>query len=321
MTAATAETATPPPNGPSAPAARRTAPEASARADGWRRRLPLMPAFLFVVICTQIPFLLTIWYSLRSRNLLRPDGETFVGLRNYLDIFLDSTFRTAALNSILITLGCVVLALLLGLGLALLLDREFVGRGVVRTLLITPFLIMPVAGAMLWSISMFDPTYGLVNWLIGIVGINPVDWTSQAPMLSIIIALVWQWTPFMMLLLLAGLQSQARDVLEASAMDGAGPWQTFLHITLPHLRFYIELSVLLGAIYVVNTFDQIYLMTAGGPGTASANLPFYIYQRAFLGFDIGQSAAMGVVTVVATIIIATAALRLIFRSINSKEQS
>jgi len=311
------------PGSRTADGSRRRAPQGPeySSAEAWRRRLPLMPAFLFVVICTQIPFLLTIWYSLRSRNLLRPEGEEFVGLRNYLDIFIDSTFRTAALNSILITLGCVLVSLVLGLGLALLLDRKFFGRGFIRTLLITPFLIMPVAGAMLWSISMFDPTYGLVNWLIGTVGISPVDWTSQFPMLSIIIALVWQWTPFMMLLLLAGLQSQIGDVLEAASMDGATPWQTFVHITLPHLRFYLELSVLLGAIYVVNTFDQIYLMTAGGPGTASANLPFYIYQRAFLGFDIGQSAAMGVVTVIATIVIATFALRLIFTSINSKEQS
>ncbi|WP_152352501.1 carbohydrate ABC transporter permease [Brachybacterium subflavum] len=321
MTTAAA-TGTPQSRGSSQP--RRTAQPrgaAQSRADGWSRRLPLLPAFVFVVICTQIPFLLTIWYSLRSRNLLRPEGEEFVGLQNFLDIFRDSTFRGAALNSILITLACVAVALLLGLGLALLLDRKFLGRGIVRTLLITPFLIMPVAGAMLWSISMFDPTYGLVNWLISLVGVGPVDWTSQLPVFSIVVALVWQWTPFMMLLLLAGLQSQTGDVLEAASMDGASPWQTFRHITLPHLRFYIELSVLLGAIYVVNTFDQIYLMTAGGPGTASANLPFYIYQRAFLGFDIGQSAAMGVVTVVATIIISTLALRLIFRSINAKEQS
>ena len=150
-----------------------------SKAEAWRRRLPLMPAFLFVVVCTQIPFLLTIWYSLRSRNLLRPEGEKFVGLRNYLDIFVDSTFRTAALNSILFTLGCVVVSLLLGLGLALLLDRKFFGRGFIRTLLITPFLIMPVAGAMLWSISMFDPTYGLVNWLIGDRRASP-PWTGRA---------------------------------------------------------------------------------------------------------------------------------------------
>ncbi|NDK33245.1 carbohydrate ABC transporter permease [Nesterenkonia haasae] len=295
--------------------------KAAARAEGWRRRAPLLPALIFVIVCTQIPFLLTIWYSLRSRNLLRPEGEQFVGLSNFADIFVDSTFRSAALNSVLITFGCVFAALILGLGLALLLDRPFAGRGVVRTLLITPFLIMPVAGAMLWSISMFNPSYGLVNWMIGLVGIPPVDWTSQYPLFSIVVALVWQWTPFMMLLLLAGLQSQQRDVLEAASMDGASTWDTFRFVTVPHLRFYIELSVLLGVIYVVNTFDHIYLMTAGGPGTASANLPFYIYQRAFLGFDIGQSAAMGVLTVIATIIISLLALRLIFRGLNAKEQS
>lgn len=302
------------------PASRRSAEERAKR-DAFRRRLPLLPALIFTIALTQLPFLITIWYSLRSWNLLNEDSDRFVGLRNYLAIFTDSTFRGAALNSILYTLACVLFALILGMIFALLLDRAFLGRGLARTLLITPFLIMPVASAMLWSVSMFNPSYGLVNWMIGLVGIDPVDWTSQMPRISVIVALVWQWTPFMMLLLLAGLQSQTGDVLEAAQMDGAGTWTTFVHITLPHLRFYLELSVLLGAIYVVNTFDQIYLMTAGGPGTASANLPFYIYQRAFLGFDIGQSAAMGVVTVIATIIIATFALRLIFTSINSKEQS
>ena len=123
----------------------------------------------------------------------------------------------------------------------------------------------------------------------------------------------------MMLLVLAGLQAQPKDVLEAAQVDGAGWWRTFISVTLPQLRRYIELGVLLGAIYVVNTFDQIYLMTAGGPGTASANLPFYIYQRAFLGFDIGQASAMGVVVVLATMVVATFALRLIFRSFDTKD--
>ncbi|TDE97664.1 sugar ABC transporter permease [Occultella glacieicola] len=272
-----------------------------------------------MVIVTQVPFLVTIWYSMRSWNLLRPDGDRFVGLQNYVDIFADSVFRGAALNSVLITLSCVLVAMLIGIGLALLLDRPFRGRGVARTLLITPFLIMPVAGSMIWAVSMLNPTYGLVNWAIGLVGIDPVDWTSTYPVLSIVIALVWQWTPFMMLLVLAGLQAQPKDVLEAAQVDGAGWGRTFVSITLPQLRRYIELGVLLGAIYVVNTFDQIYLMTAGGPGTASANLPFYIYQRAFLGFDIGQAAAMGVVVVIATIIVATFALRLIFRSFEQKD--
>lgn len=301
------------------PASRRSAEERAKR-DAFRRRLPLLPALIFTIALTQLPFLITIWYSLRSWNLLNEDSDRFVGLRNYLAIFTDSTFRGAALNSILYTLACVLFALILGMIFALLLDRAFLGRGLARTLLITPFLIMPVASAMLWSVSMFNPSYGLVNWMIGLVGIDPVDWTSQMPRISVIVALVWQWTPFMMLLLLAGLQSQPRDVLEAARVDGASKSQSFVLITLPHMRRYMELCVLLGAIYVVNTFDQIYLMTAGGPGTQSANLPFYIYQRAFLGFDVGQAAAMGVVVVIGTIIIATWALRLMFKSFMTTEQ-
>ncbi|MDJ0311999.1 sugar ABC transporter permease [Arthrobacter sp. H35-D1] len=290
-----------------------------SKAEGWRRRGPLLPALIFTIIVTQLPFLVTIWYSLRNWNLLRPDGNQFTGLQNYVDIFMDSTFRSSAVNSIVITLGCVFLAMVLGIIFALMLDRKFRGQGVVRTMLITPFLIMPVAGATLWSISMLNPSFGLVNWVISLVGIPPVDWTASYPIVSILMALVWQWTPFTMLLVLAGLQSQPKDVLEAAQIDGAGWTKTFLWVTLPQLRRYIELGVLLGTIYVVNTFDQIYLMTAGGPGTASANLPFYIYQRAFLGFDIGQAAAMGVVVVIATIIIASFALRLIFRSFDAKD--
>jgi sorbitol/mannitol transport system permease protein len=290
-----------------------------SRAEVWRRRGPLLPALIFTVIVTQLPFLLTIWYSLHSRNLLRPESDPFVGLSNYLDIARDSTFRQTAWNSVVITLGCVLVAMVLGTVLALLLDRPFLGRSVARTMLITPFLVMPVATSVLWSVALLNPTYGLFNWTLGLFGIEAVDWTSTYPVIAILMALVWQWTPFMMLLVLAGLQAQPKDVLEAASVDGAGTWLTFRLITLPHLRRYIELGVLLGIIYVVNTFDQIYLMTAGGPGTASANLPFYIYQRAFLGFDVGQAAAMGVVVVIATIIVASAALRLIFRSFEVKE--
>jgi sorbitol/mannitol transport system permease protein len=290
-----------------------------SRAETWRRRGPLLPALIFTVIVTQLPFLLTIWYSLHSRNLLRPESDLFVGLSNYVDIAVDSTFRQTAWNSVVITLGCVLVAMVLGIALALLLDRPFLGRGVARTMLITPFLVMPVATSVLWSVALLNPTYGLFNWTLGLFGIEAVDWTSTYPVIAILMALVWQWTPFMMLLVLAGLQAQPKDVLEAASVDGAGTWLTFRLITLPHLRRYIELGVLLGIIYVVNTFDQIYLMTAGGPGTASANLPFYIYQRAFLGFDVGQAAAMGVVVVIATIIVASAALRLIFRSFEVKE--
>ncbi|HEX2175228.1 MAG TPA: sugar ABC transporter permease [Nocardioidaceae bacterium] len=291
----------------------------STRSRAWTRRAPLLPALVFAIIVTQLPFLLTIWYSLQSWNLVRPGSEQFVGLSNYADVFADSTFRGAALHTVVLTGSCVLIALVLGTGLALLLDREFLGRGVVRTLLITPFLVMPVAGALLWKTTLLDPVYGLVNFVLGPLGVGNVDWVTRYPLASVVAALVWQWTPFMMLLVLAGLQAQPKDVLEAAQVDGATKFRTFVFVTLPHLRRYIELAVLLGAIYVVNTFDQIYMMTQGGPGTASANLPFYIYQRAFLGFDVGQAAAMGVVVVVGTILVATVALRVIFKSFDLKE--
>jgi len=287
-----------------------TAKAPRKRNAGWAKRAPLLPALLFTIVVTQIPFLLTVFYSFQSWNLVRPGSQHFVGLQNYADVFADSQFRTAMLNTVLITVICVLVALVLGLALAMLLDRKFLGRGVVRTLLITPFLILPAAGALLWKTTMFDPTYGLLNFVFG----GDTDWLSEFPLASVMTQIVWQWTPFMMLLLLAGLQSQPKDVLEAASVDGAGKWRTFASITLPHLSRYIQLAVLLGAIYIVNSFDAIFLMTQGGPGTASTNLPYYIYQRAFQGFDIGQSSAMGVIVVILTLIIATFALRLMFRT-------
>ncbi|MGB8504521.1 carbohydrate ABC transporter permease, partial [Mycobacterium sp.] len=238
--------------------------------------------------------------------------------QNYIDVVQDKTFWQVAFNSVWLIVVTVLISIILGLLLALLLDRVFLGRGVVRTLLITPFLVTPVAGALMWKTAMLDPVFGIVNWLLPGEGI---DFVSSFPLTSVIVALVWQWTPFMMLLILAGLQSMPRDILEAGRVDGAGAFQLFRELTLPHLRRFIELGAVLGAIYLVNTFDQIYMMTQGGPGTQSANLPFYIYQRAFLGFDIGQAAAMGVVVVIFTMIIASFALRLIFKSFTGKEEA
>jgi sorbitol/mannitol transport system permease protein len=291
------------------------------RSEAWKRRLPLLPALVFTIVVTQIPFLLTLFYSLQSWNLVRPGSRQWVWFSNYGDVFTDSVFRSAVWHTVQLTFLVVMLAMVLGVGLALLLDRKFLGRGIVRTLLVSPFLIMPAAGALLWKTTMLDPTFGIINWVLGWFGGGGVDFVSTHPMGSVVAAGVWQWTPFMMLIVLAGLQSQPQDVLEAARVDGASTLASFREITLPHLRSYIELGVLLGAIYVVNTFDTIYMMTQGGPGTASANLPFYIYQRAFLGFDIGQSAAMGVVVVIATIIVSTFALRLIFRSFSGAEES
>jgi len=318
-----------------APAAQRPAPDADeriravreakeeqiSRAEGWRRRGPLLPALIFTIVVTQIPFLFTLYYSTQSWNLVSPGSRRFVGLQNYVDVFQDSQFWQVALNTVILIVGTVLISVILGLLLALLLDRAFLGRGVARTLLITPFLVTPVASALIWKTSMFDPVFGIVNFVLSPFGVEQVDWVSRFPLPAVMVALVWQWTPFMMLLILAGLQSMPRDILEAGRVDGAGAFALFRELTLPHLRRFIELGTVLGAIYLVNTFDAIYMMTQGGPGTASSNLPFYIYQRAFLGFDIGQAAAMGVVVVIGTIVIATFALRLIFTSFTGKEEA
>ncbi|WP_414710700.1 carbohydrate ABC transporter permease [Pseudonocardia sp.] len=302
-------------------AAKRPEHGPGSRADGWSRRIPLLPALVFTFIVTQLPFVVTIYYSLQSWNLVRPGSRHFVGLSNYAQVFTDSQFRQVMLNTVVLTVGAVLISVALGLLLALMLNRAFPGRGVVRTMLITPFLITPVAAALLWKTTLLDPTYGLVNFVLSPFGAGKTDWISSFPLTAVMMAIVWQWTPFMMLLILAGLQSQPADVLEAAAVDGASTLGIFREVTIPHLRRFIELGIVLGTIYLINVFDQIYMMTQGGPGIASANLPFYIYQRAFLGFDIGQSAAMGVVVAILTTIVATFALRLIFRTFSGKEEA
>jgi len=295
--------------------------------ERWRRRGPLLPALVFTIIITQIPFLLTIAISTLHWNILQPGEKSFLGLgsyqsfaglQNYATVFSDARLRNAVVNTVVLTASVVVISVLLGLGLAILLDKRFPGRGLARTLLIAPFLVMPVAAALLWKHALYNPDYGLfngvLNWIWQLFGAEQgptVDYVSSWPMASVIAALVWQWTPFMMLILLAGLQSQPGDVLEAAKIDRAGSFQTFRFITLPHLRQYIELSALLGSIYVLQTFDAIYTITQGGPGSATTNLPYEIYLTTFRKFEYGESAAAGVVTVIATIIVATFALRTI----------
>ncbi|WP_028924903.1 carbohydrate ABC transporter permease [Pseudonocardia acaciae] len=316
MTSTTIEAATTPGR-----AAGRPERGPGSAADGWVRRIPLLPALVFTFIVTQLPFVVTIYYSLQSWNLVRPGSRHFVGLQNYAQVFTDSQFREVMLNTVVLTVGAVLIAVVLGLALALLLNRSFPGRGIVRTLLITPFLITPVATALLWKTVLLDPNFGLVDFALAPFGAGHTDWISSFPLFAVMLAIIWQWTPFMMLLLLAGLQSQPDDVLEAARVDGATGPAIFREITLPHLRRFIELGIVLGTIYLINTFDAIYMMTQGGPGIASSNLPFYIYQRAFLGFDIGQSAAMGVVVAILTTIVSSFALRLIFRTFSGKEEA
>jgi sorbitol/mannitol transport system permease protein len=293
------KTDTPPPNMP--------APVKGGAKDRWVRRAPLLPALIFAIIVTQVPFLVTLYLSTLSWNALRPGKRPFVGFDNYVTVLTDSRLRSALLNTVVLTAGAVIFSMILGLALAILLDRKFVGRSVVRTLLITPFLVMPIAAALLWKHAILNPAYGLINGIFG----GQTDWISSYPKTAVIGTLVWQWTPFMMLILLAGLQSQSEDILEAARVDGANAWAIFRKMTLPHLRQYLELGALLGSIYLVNTFDAVFSITQGGPGTATTNLPYEIYLTTFRKFEYGEASAAGVIVVILTIIVATFALRVI----------
>jgi sorbitol/mannitol transport system permease protein len=220
------------------------APSSALRRSGaWARRAPLLPALIFTIILTQLPFVATLVISFMNWNAYYPDERGFAGLDNFKRVFTDINMRQSVVTTILLTATVVIVSLILGMAIALLLDRKFFGRGAVRTMMIAPFLIVPVAAALIWKHALFNPEYGLFNgtlsaiWkLFGSDSPPQPDWISNTPLLSVELALIWQWTPFMMLILLAGLQSRPLDVVEAAKMDGANAWDIFRHMTMPHMR-------------------------------------------------------------------------------------
>ena len=269
------------------------------------------PAITLLILLTQIPFLVTIIVSTFNYNLLRPNDRGFTGFDNYVSALSSGDLGPSIVATVVITASSVVLSVVFGMIFALLLDRAFPGRAIARTLMITPFLVMPAAAALIWKYSMFDTNIGILNWISRSLGLPVVSWGTNHPLATVIIVLTWQFTPFMMLILLAGLQGQDKGVLEAAQVDGAGTWRTFTWITLPHMRMYVEIGVLLGSVIIIQVFDPIAILTKGTGGTKT--LAYLLYERAFIGLDIGQAAAYGVVTVVLTLIVATIALRTLFK--------
>jgi sorbitol/mannitol transport system permease protein len=290
---------------------------AGQKASAWRRRLPLMPALIFLIVVTQIPFVVTIVISLFHWVVMYPNDTRFDWFANYAAVLRDAHLRAAIVNTVIMVVIGVLSALIIGTFLALLLNRSFRGRGIVRTLLITPFLIMPMAGSLMWKHLIYNPEYGLINgvlkWLGNTFGFDPAqpEWVSGSPKAAVIIVLVWTWTPFMMLITLAGLQAQDSEVKEAAMIDGANAFQQFRYLTFKHLRQYLELATVLGVIYLLNAYDQVFSITQGGPGTATTNLPYQIYITIFRGYDYGRGAAAGVLVVIFSIIISNFGLRLI----------
>lgn len=262
-----------------------------------RRWLPL-PAILFMVLVTQIPLVVTLGFSLERWNLLRPQRRQFQGFDNYPDVLSDPNFFTIILNTLIITVSVVVATLVLGILLALLLNRDFAGKGIVRTMLITPFLIMPTVSAVLWKNVLFNPAFGLLAALAAMLDLQRPDMLQDYALFSVVIVTVWQWTPFMMLILLAGLQSLDHDQIEAAQIDGGGPIVLFRYIVLPHLQRYIELAVLMETLFILSVFGVIFVLTSGGPGIQTTNLSYGIYQEAFQRWDIGEASAMGIFAII-----------------------
>lgn len=314
----TLESSAEPPSAEDAVIERSEAVKKLAKREAWRRRIPLLPALIFTILVTQVPFLFSVYYSFTSWTINPPRDREFIGVANYVFAFGDRFFREAAWVTVLMTSSAVVLSVILGLAVALLLDRKFRGQGFIRTLVLTPFLVMPVVASLVWKTQILDASFGVINWLLGQFGFDPLELVSRQPLWSVVAVLVWQWTPFMMLILLAGLQSQSSSVLEAARVDGASKWGTFTQITLPHLRSYIELCVLLGSIYLIQVFDHIVGLTGGTSSTI--NVPFFVFRTSIGGgWRFGEASAYSILVVIVTIILATLGLRVLSGLLEGEE--
>ena len=278
----------------------------------------MWPALVYLIITTQVPFFMTLYYSFFRWNLVIPGNRPFVGFGNYANLFSDPNALRVLGNTLVLTFGVLVVTLILGGLLALLLNRPFAGRALVRTLLISSFLVMPVVTAVVWKNMLLNPVFGFFSWLATSLGAAPIDWLSRFPMASIITMVSWEWTPFAMIILLTGLQSLPEDQIEAARLDGAGPLAEFRYIVLPHWAQAIEVVVLLETIFVLQVYGEIYASTSGGPGVATTNLPYFIYQKAFAEYNIGLASAAGVIAVIFTNIVAVFLLRMISRNLSGR---
>lgn len=274
------------------------------------RRSLLYPGLIVVVVITQIPFLLTVYLSLQSWNMIRPDlGRRWIGLGNYAREVFSAEFGAIMLQTLAMSALALILCGLIGLGLALLLNRDFFAKSLVQTLLVTPFFIMPTVTGLIWKNELFSPNFGILTWFAGVIGIDGFNPMAQYPLIMVATMIAWQWEPLFMLVLLAGLSAIPEEEKEAASLDGCGRLGIFRHIELPHLLPYYRMVILLGSIFILQVFGEIYVGTAGGPGTSSMNLQYLTFQTGLVGWQVGAASAIGVATLVITIAILTGLLR------------
>ena len=233
---------------------------------------------------------------------------------NFTRLASDGFFLAALWHTLVYATVALTFEFLLGLGLAVLLDRPLRGRSVFRAILLIPMMLPPVVVGVVWRL-MLNPDFGAVNGTLKSVGINTdaLTWTASPllALMSVIAVDIWQWTPFMFLVLLAGLQAIPQEPYEAAMIDGASAWQTFLHVTLPMLRPAMLIALLLRTMDLLRVFDQIFILTEGGPGFATETVSLYIYRSAFRFFDFGYAAAMSFVLLIVTNIISAGYIRML----------
>jgi multiple sugar transport system permease protein len=271
----------------------------------------LSPAVIALAALTIFPFLSNLYNSLHEYSLTSPNSKDFILLGNYTKIlFQDADFWHALTVSAYFTVGAVALEILLGLVIASLLNREFAGRGLLLTIFIVPMAATPIAITFVWRM-MFSPSLGILNYLVKLIGLPASNWVADSNIVIPCLILVdaWQWTPFVILVLLAGLMSLPPEPMEAAAMDGANRWQVFRHITLPLLEPFIMLAVLFRTIDAFKAFDLIFVMTTGGPGNASESLNILTFRQGFQFLNMGYAAALSIIMLVIIIVISQLLLK------------
>ena len=278
----------------------RAAPYQSGPRRRWHfeHALPLFmlaPAVIVLAALTLFPIGYVIYLSLTDLGVNSPDGA-FIGLENYQVLQSDPDFWASLHTTAAFTLGAVALEFGLGFGIALMLNRALRGLGLIRALLLLPMVMTPVIVGITWRM-LFSPTYGLVDYFLGLAGLGQPDWLadSHLALWSVILVDVWQWTPFMFLLLTAGLHSLPSEPYEAARVDGAGRLATFRLLTLPLMRNVIIIALIFRAIDAFDTFDIIWVLTNGGPGTSTQTLTIYSYFQTFRWFNYAYGAALSII--------------------------
>ena len=270
--------------------------------------LLITPALVVLISLSIYPLIYSITISLQTQTA---DGIRW-GVSNFTRLISDTFFLTAMAHTFIYAAAALVFEFLIGLSLALLLNSQIRGRTLFRAALLVPMMLPTVVVGVVWRL-MLNPNFGAINGTLKEVGVNTetLTWTAspKLALLSVIAVDVWQWTPFVFLVLLAGLQAIPQEPYEAALIDGSSRWQTFRYVTLPLLKPAILIALLLRTMDLLRVFDQIFILTEGGPGFATETISLYIYRTAFRFFDFGYAAAMSFVLLALTNVISTIYIR------------